>query len=171
MNWHDFVKKYAWDDERTPYLIRARELTASQAQREIFVYALFLAIFFFAAALAFLAGIRLPDELQPLGVSMAGTARASPSPPSAFYAATVVSAAIWLGLSKDARAAIYCASAPVAAFLYVFNDGLGPRLHAWDKTFLIVFTLLWAWYALRVIAIARGYAHLRQDDPPPPPPG
>ena len=35
-----------------------------------------------------------------------------------------------------------------------------------DKVFVIAFTVLWAWYALRVVAIARAYPDMPEEGPP-----
>ncbi len=166
MGWYDYIKKYAWDDDRTPYLTRVDTLTGFQAQKEIFVYALFLAILFAIVTLASLAGTRLEPDHQPLEIALAGTPRSERSPAIALYGFTVFAAALWLGIGKHPYAAMYCATAPVAAFLYVLGDGLQADLEPMEKLLLIAFTVLWGWYALRVVAIARSYAHLHHDEPP-----
>ena len=38
MNWESFVKRYIWDDDRTPYLVRISRITRRQADHEVYLY-------------------------------------------------------------------------------------------------------------------------------------
>jgi hypothetical protein len=166
MGWYDHIKKYVWDDNTTPYFVSVNKLTRPQAQKELFAYTLFLVILFGILALAALAGTANQEAHPSVGMGLIGVQREHQSFPVAFYAFTVFCAAIWLGTTKHPHAAIYCGIAPVATLLYILADGLRPGLSARDKVFFIVFTVLWAWYALRVVAIARAYADMPEQGPP-----
>ncbi len=41
--WEKYVRKYVWDDDKTPYFIPASKLKRDQADKEIFLYCFFLA--------------------------------------------------------------------------------------------------------------------------------
>ena len=42
VNWENLVKRYVWDDDRTPYLVPASRITRRQADYEIYAYTVFL---------------------------------------------------------------------------------------------------------------------------------
>ena len=42
MDWYEYLKKYVWDEHKTPFLVNVGKLNKSQADSEIFLYALFL---------------------------------------------------------------------------------------------------------------------------------
>ena len=108
-----FVKRYVWNDERTPYFTRVANLSRRQAHYELFGYALFVGV---------LSGV----------LSLASLSSEMPhgnSPQASLYAFTVCCAAILLGATRHPWAALWCASAPLAALadfaLYGFHPGLG----------------------------------------------
>ena len=139
MQWDQFVKKYIWDDERTPYLASVRTLSRRQADYEIFAYAIFLGVLFGVFALASVL------DATPDGGEVA------------VYAWSVILAAVALSLTKHLYAAVYCATAPVAALLYFYVFGFHPNLVDIDHALLTGFGVLWLVYAWRVVAIARAY--------------
>jgi hypothetical protein len=150
MGWYEYVRKYVWDDEKTPYFTGVAKLSRTQADKEIFAYAV-LAGFLFA----FLAVLTYPETAGDV-VALAASA----------YAFTAFAAVVALAMTKHPYAALYGVSAPVAAYLIITEAGLNPDLHAIDRIFLLVFALLWLRYSLRVVAIARAYPSM--TDPPPP---
>jgi hypothetical protein len=76
------------------------------------------------------------------------------------YAFTQVCAALLLGMTRSAWAAMYCASAPLAALLYFVLFGFHPSLGSADKTLLVVAMVLWVVYCGRLVAVARAYSAL-----------
>ncbi len=54
-------------------------------------------------------------------------------------------------------------AAPVGAFLSIVYGGLRPDLATLDKYALLVFTLIWLRYAVRVVAIAKGYERMPES--------
>lgn len=141
MDWDKLLKRYVWDDAKTPYFIAVARLTASQARYELFVYTLFLGILFGVLAIAALSA-RHPhghSEVVPL------------------YAFSVVCAAIILGITRHHTAALYCASAPLAGLAYFAVYGFHANLGVVDKVLLVVVMLVWLRYCVRTIAIVRAY--------------
>ena len=141
MSWEKFVKKYVWDDLKTPYFVRVTKMNKVQAGYEIFAYSLFLVVLFLVISLASL------SDKAPQGRSGVVS----------IYAFSVVCGAILLAMTKRAIAAYVCASAPLAALLYFFLEGFPPGLGGIDKLVLSAATLVIFRYSLRVIAIARTY--------------
>lgn len=133
-NWERWIKRYVWDDERTPYLVAPERLTKRQAGYEVFAYAVFLCCLFTVVSLA-----------------------VTSSPPMAMYSFSVVSAAIALGFTKHRAAATYAATTPIAAALYLALGGFPDQLGMIDHVVLIAIILLWAGYSFRIISIARAY--------------
>jgi hypothetical protein len=147
MDWDKLLKRYVWDDAKTPYFISVGRLTRSQARHEIFVCTLFLGILFGVLAVAALSA-RHPhghSGIVPL------------------YAFSVACAAILLGITKHPYAALYCASAPVAGLAYFAVYGFHASLGTFDKVLLVVAMLIWLRYCVRVVAITRAY--VRMPDP------
>jgi hypothetical protein len=144
MKLEKYFKKYVWDDQRTPYLVRVSRLTRTQADYELYAYAVFVAVLF-----AMVTGGALLSQDPQIRSDVV-----------AVYGFTVVCAAIILGFTKAVAAAWYCAAAPLAALLYFFLQGFHPHLSAIDHAALIVFALILFRYSLRVVAIARAYAEM-----------
>jgi hypothetical protein len=141
MDWDKLLKRYVWNEAKTPYFIAVGRLTRSQARHELFVYTLFLGVLFGFLALAALSP-RHPhghSEIVPL------------------YAFSVVCAAIVLGITKHHYAALYCASAPVAGLAYFAVYGFNAGLGVFDKVLLVAAMLVWLRYCVRTIALARAY--------------
>ncbi len=133
-SWERWIKRYVWDDERTPYLVAPERMTKRQADYEIFAYAVFLCCLFTIVSMAI-----------------------ASSPPMAVYCFSVVCAAIVLGFIKHVAAAAYAATTPIAAALYLALGGFPDQLSTLDHVVLIAVILLWACYGFRVINIARAY--------------
>ncbi len=144
MSWDKFVKRYVWDDTKTPYFVRVAKLTKVQAGYELFSYSLFLAILF-----AVISVVSLSDQ-APQGRSDVVS----------LYAFCVVCGAIVLGMTKSSAAAHVCASAPLAALLYFFLEGFPPGLGEIDKWVLIAAALGLLGYSLRVVAMAKSYPNM-----------
>ncbi len=141
MSWDKYLKKYVWDDAKTPYFVRVAKMNKVQANNEIFVYALFLAVLFGVVSVA----------------SLSGDAPQGRSDAVSIYALSVVCGAIYLAMTKSFYAACYCASAPLAALLYFFLEGFRPGRGMIDELVLLAVTLAILRYSLRVITIAKTY--------------
>ncbi len=141
MSWDKYLKKYVWDDVKTPYFVRVAKMNKLQAGNEIFAYALFLAVLFAVVSV----------------VSLSGDALHGRSHAVSIYALSVVCGAIFLGMTKSSYAAYLCASAPLAALLYFFLEGFHPRLGLIDELLLLAVTLAIFRYSLRVVTIAKTY--------------
>ena len=148
MGWYDSVKRYVWDEEKTPHLIRVDGLSKSQARKELFVYTLFLSILFALVALVTMAGAKSGANFESLGM--------------AFYALSVFCSAVVLGMNKLHAAALYAAGAPLVVILYILADGLGIGLGLAEKIGLLIFLAIWFRYALRIAAIAKAYRGMRE---------
>jgi hypothetical protein len=146
MNLEKYFKKYIWDDQRTPYLVPVSRLTRSQADYELYAYAMFVAVLF-----AMVTGGALLSQDHQIKSDIV-----------AVYGFTVVCAAIILGFTQALAAAWYCAAAPLAALLYFFLHGFHPNLSTIDHAALIVFALILLRYSLRVVAIVRAYPDLAE---------
>lgn len=144
MPWDRFLKRYVWDDEKTPYFVAANKMNKVQANHEIFAYGLFLAVLFLVISLA-----SLSDE-APGGRSYLVS----------IYAVCVACGAIILVMTKRPLAAHVCASAPLAAVLYFFLEGFPPGLDRIDELVLLAVTLAIFRYSLRVISIANAYERM-----------
>lgn len=149
MDWERFIKRYVWDDDRTPYLSPVARLTRRQADYEVYAYAIFVGVLLAVVGLASL----LEPAPRPFALGIAA------------YAWTVVAAAIVLNVSKHVYAALYTGTAPVVAMAYGFAFGLHPNLAGVDHLVLLVFGLLWLAYAFRVLAITRAYPDMAEAPP------
>ena len=151
-DWHDYLKKYIWDEEKTPFLVAVDRLHKSQAHNEIFLYALFLSVpAALVAAAAVASSLRYGVDLLIL---------------VGLYGASVCVAAAWLYLRKSRFAAIYSVSVPLVLLAYLLWQGFHPRLGALDQMVIVVVLLLWLRYTVRIHAIVRRYASMPERPRP-----
>jgi hypothetical protein len=146
LNLEKYIRKYVWDDERTPYLVPVARMTRRQADYELHAYSVFVGVLFGMVS----GGALLSQDPQIRSEAVA------------VYGFTVVCAALIFAFTKTVHAAWYCAAAPIAALLYFFVHGFHPSLSAIDHAALIVFGVIWLRYSLRVVSIARAYPRLQE---------
>ncbi len=144
MSWDKFIKRYVWDDTKTPYFVRVAKMTKVQAGYEIFSYSLFLAVLFAVISVA----------------SLSDQAPQGRSDVVSIYAFCVVCGAIVLAMTKSSAAAYVCASAPLAALLYFFLKGFPPGLGTVDKGVLVAVALGLLGYSIRVVTMAKAYPNM-----------
>lgn len=144
LDWESLVRRYVYNPAKTPYLTRVSRLNRGQARSELFVYTLLLAVLTGAIGVAALSPA-LPHG-GAIGVPI--------------YAFAVTLAAIALGLTRHVAAAAFCATAPVAALLYLMLFGFQPGLGTGDRILVVVIVLLWLRYSWRVLRIAKAYPDL-----------
>jgi hypothetical protein len=141
-----FFRKYVWDDQRTPYRVPVARLTRRQADYELLFYATISGVLFGMISLAALSN-RLPHG-NAAGVSL--------------FAFTQLCAALLLGMTRSAWAALYCATGPIGALLYFALFGFHVSLGVADKVLLVAGSVLWAIYGGRLVAVARAYPTLAE---------
>ncbi len=144
MSWDKYIKKYVWDEDKTPYFVPVRKLKKSQADYELFSYTLFIGVLF-----AIISIISLTEN-APHGKSYT----------VALYAFSVSCGAVVFAVTKHVYAAYYFAMAPLATLAYFILGGLPPNLATIDKLALVIVTLALLRYSMRVVAIARAYRGL-----------
>ena len=142
--WEKFVKRYVWNDERTPYFTRVANLSRRQAHYELFGYAVFSGVVFAVLAVASLS-TDLPHG-EAAWVSL--------------YAFTVCCAAVLLGATRDHWAALWCATGPLGALGYLALYGFHPSLDAPDKFLVVALVLGALLYGPRAVAVARAWPTL-----------
>ena len=140
----NFLKRYVWDPETTPYFTSVPKLSRSQADSELFFFALMASVLFGVATFASVTG------QAPYGVSNY----------AAIYCFTIVCAVVLVGTVKTVFAAIYAASAPIVVLLAVFFFGFPDGMALVDELVLLVVVLCLLRYAWRVITICRVYGLL-----------
>ena len=148
--WEKYVRKYVWDDDKTPYFTAASKLKRDQADKEIFLYCFFLAT---PAALIVVAFASVLFEIGAIGNLALG-----------LYGASMLFCAALLHIRKSVTAALYAITAPVVLLLYFAINGFPPKLHFVEQIGMIVIVLLWLRYTFRVVAIAKVYPGLPVRD-------
>jgi hypothetical protein len=141
LNWEKLVKRYVWNDERTPYFTRVAHLTRRQAHYELLAYSLFMGVLFGVLSVAALSS----------GLPHGDSALVS------IYAFTVCCAAVMLGMTRHPWAAAWCAGAPFAAFAYFALYGFDPQFGLFDKVVVVGVVVALLVYGRRVIAVARAW--------------
>ncbi len=144
MSWDKYVKRYVWDDNRTPYFVAVPKLNRSQADYELFAYTLFIALLFAAISIIFLSE-RAPHG-RSYGVSL--------------YGLSILCGAVLFGVTRQVHTAYYLALAPVAALGYFLFVGFPPGLANLDKLLLVCVALAFLRYSMRVVAIAKAYPNM-----------
>ena len=145
----NFLKRYVWDAETTPYFTNVSKLSRSQADNELFFFALMASILFGMGTFTSITG------QAPYGVSKI----------AAIYCFTVVSAVVLVGTVKTVYAAIYAASAPLIVLGAVFILGFPSKMELIDELVLLAILLCCIRYMWRVILICRIYSLLPKRAP------
>jgi hypothetical protein len=140
----NFLKRYVWDDETTPYFTAVSKLSRSQADSELFFFAIMMSVLFGVATFTSISG------QAPYGVSNY----------AAIYCFMIVSAAVLVGTVKTIYAAMFTASAPLVVLGAVFFFGFPENMALVDELVLLAFLLLVLRYIWRVVTICRVYAIL-----------
>ena len=150
MDWYAYIKRYVWDDNKTPYFVPVARLKRSQADYELFSFTFFMGLLFAIVSI----------------ISLTENAVYGKSLTVAVYAFTVSCAALLFGVTRHVYAVYYLATAPLAALAVmatVILGDLAPDLAAIDKVVIIVINLAVLRYSLRVLAIAKAYRHMPAD--------
>jgi len=142
--WEKFVKRYVWNDERTPYFTRVAKLSRRQAHYELFGHALLLGVLSGVLAVAALS-TDLPHG-DARGVSL--------------YAFTVCCTSVLLGATRHPWAAIWCAGAPLAALAYLAFYGFPRDLDDAGKLLIVGANAGLLLYGPRLVAVARAWPGL-----------
>lgn len=148
LDWEKLVKRYVWNDERTPYLTRVARLTRVQAHYELFGYSLLVGVLFATLSMASLSSGLPHGDAQWVSI----------------YAFTVCCAAVLLGATRHPWAAIWCAGAPLALLAYFASWGFHPGLETGDKALLVGGVVAWLLYSPRVVSVARAWQGLAGPD-------
>ena len=146
--WEKLVKRYVWDGERTPYFTRVAKLNRTQAQYELFGYALLVGVLGAVLSVASLS-TELPHA-DAGGVSL--------------YAFSVCCAAVLLGATRHPWAALWCAGAPISLLAYFAVWGFHPALETMEKSLLVGMVAAWLLYSPRSVAVARAWQRLAGPD-------
>ena len=148
LDWEKLFKRYVWDDDRTPYLTRVRNLSRTQAHYELFGYSVFMGVLFGVIAV-----VTLSPKLPHAGAAIVP-----------IYAFTVCCAAVLLGFTRHPWAALWCAAAPLAALGYFAVWGFHSNLDFGDKVLLVAVALASLLYSRRVVAVTRAWQRLAGAD-------
>lgn len=150
MDFQKFVRKYVWNDEKTPYTTKVGRLTKRQARSELFIISVLIAAFFFVIGMAALLGASI--VAGSLGVAV--------------YAFAICSAALTLASTHHPAAAVLCATAPPVVLLFLLVEGFPPGLHLLDKILIAGVLLGLTVYMYRVLRIALVYPYLDEGSDP-----
>jgi hypothetical protein len=145
----NFLKRYVWDPETTPYFTGISKLSRSQADSELFFFAIMASVLFGVATFTSITG------QAPYGVSKV----------AAIYCFTIVSAVVLVGTVKNIYAAYYAASAPLAVLGAIFLYGFPVKMELIDELVLLVIIICTARYMWRVITMCRVYSILPHRTP------
>ena len=148
MEWDKFLQRYVWNDQTTPYLVPLDKLNRRQANSEILIYGLFLAVFFGIVSL----------------ISMRGGTGAVPLFVT-FYGFSVVCAASLLIILKSYVSVLYLSATPLAALAYVFLFGLGSERAVGDTLIVTIILLILLRYSFRIVPLTRMYAQFPDIGP------
>mgnify|MGYP001571197358 CR=1 FL=1 len=145
----NFLKRYVWDPETTPYFTAISKLSRSQADNELFFFAIMFSVLFGVGTFTSITG------QAPYGVSKA----------AAIYCFTIVSAVVLVGTVKNIYAAYYTTSAPLVVLVTIFVYGFPTKMELIDELVLLVIVLCVARYMWRVITVCRVYSILPTREP------
>jgi hypothetical protein len=141
VDWPGLVRRYIWDEEKTPYRVPSHRLGAGQIRSELFAYGLLLSTL---GSLATVIALLTPPAAGPLASPLVG-----------LYGATLAGAAVRVGLSGHPGAAGYCLTAPLLTGLGAGLGWLRPGMGGLEGLAVAAASVLWLGYAARVVRIAR----------------
>ncbi|MFT5448541.1 MAG: hypothetical protein ACI9DC_003726 [Gammaproteobacteria bacterium] len=150
VHWDNFLKRYIWDDDTTPYLVSVNDLTRRQARNELFAYAVFLGFVFGVAAL----------------ITLSTQAPGGRSPGMSLFSFVMVCGAVLLVTTQHFWAAAVLSAAAPGTLIWLYLFAQHPNLSAIDDAVIVIFSLLWMRYGLRVINIAREYDDMPEGEAP-----
>jgi len=148
-NLEKFLRRYVWDEDKTPYFTPAPKLNKRQAGYESFAYAVFAGSLFTAVGL----------------ISMVGVGGQGREIAPALFSFSCVCAAIIFGMTRHYLSALWLSTAPFAAIAYFVFYGFKPKWAVIDQVVVLAFVGVWILYSLRIVAIGKHY----EDMPEPPP--
>ena len=148
LDWYKYVRRYFWDDETTPNLVPVERLHRRQADYEILAYVIFVSLLYGSVMLLTMSGrARLRRLVRGLAQRPDGGVRLPR-----------------LRRHRHFLAASASVLAPAGALVYSLSWDVHPDLGSWDRVLLIVFSLVWLGYSMRLMHIAKRY---REMSPPP----
>ena len=150
VHWDRYLKRYVWDDDTTPYFVPVGRLNRRQAGYELTAYAIFLSFLFGVLAV----------------ITLSSQAPGGRSAGMSLFSFTLVCAAVLLGVTRHYYAALYCSTAAPASLLWLYVFAHHPKLDTIDHAVIVIFSLLWIRYGLRIIAIARAYGDMPEARSP-----
>jgi hypothetical protein len=150
VHWDNFLKRYVWDDDTTPYLVGVGELTRRQARNEFFAYAVFLGFLFAVTAI----------------ITLSPQAPGGRSQGMSLFSFVMVCAAVLLVTTRHHWAAAVCSAAAPGTLIWLYLFAEHPGLSTIDDAVIVIFSLLWMRYGLRVINIARAYDDMPEGEEP-----
>jgi hypothetical protein len=148
VHWDNFLKRYVWDDETTPYFVRVAELTRRQTRSELFAYALFLGVLFAVTAVA----------------TLSSHAPGGRSTGMSLFSFAIVCGAVLLTTTRHYWAAWACTAAAPGTLIWIYLFAQHPKLSHIDDAVIIIFALLWMRYGLRVVNITRAYEYMPEGE-------
>jgi hypothetical protein len=149
LDWENMFKRYVGNNTKTPYFVAVEKLDRTQANNEIFAFAVFQSVLLALFLMASLSD-RMPHN---------GAATVS------FLTLLLLAATASYGASKQYAAAAAAALAPVAAGLYCAVYGFHPNLGPGDKVVLVTVLAIWGRYCWRILGIARRYDDMAPGGP------
>lgn len=147
MSWDKYIKRYVWDDTKTPYFVSVGKLNRIQADHELFAFTVFITLLFAIVSI----------------ISLTEHAPHGKSPTVAFYTLSVALGAVLLGVTKHVYPAYYLAMAPLVTLVYFLLGGFPPNLAEIDRLVITIVTLALLRYSMRVVAIAKRYQDMPED--------
>lgn len=154
-SWEKFTRRYVWDEQKTPFFVAVPNLNRGQAWSEMLLFGVFLGTPF----ILFLVG----------AVMQVTTAGAYEMVSVAIYAASILAAIGVLWTTRHWLAAIWCITAPIALLIYGLADGYGEAMAPVERLLMMIVLGAWAFYSVRIVAIARAYATMPAPPPRRPP--
>jgi hypothetical protein len=141
--WFQFVRKYVWNDERTPYHVSPEQMRKTQAHNEVFFYVVFEGTLVGLVTLGALIQVYTTHETEYL--------------PVLGYGCFLLVALYFLVSRKSPWAVLYSASLPVLVFGVFFLYDFHPNNMYLDKLLLSGFLVCWLIYTTRLFKICRKY--------------
>ena len=147
-SWFHRVKKYVWDEEKTPFHLLPVEMHKKQAHNELFIYAAIEGILTAILIFGILAQIFMGGKIAYV--------------PLLLYSLMLMGALYVLVNRKPIWAALVSSSPPLVMFGLLFWFGFHPNNTSFDKLILGGFLVFWVIYSVRILDICRNYPEMAE---------
>ncbi len=153
-SWFQKVKKYVWNEDKTPFHLTPKQMRKQQAHNELFFYAAFEGVLSAMLIFGILAQMYITGDTAYV--------------PLLLYGLIITGVQYFLIKRKNTWAALLSSSPPLVISGILFTHGFHPNNTIVEKLLLGCFLACWLIYSFRIQAICRNFPGMSDNKIPAP---